>query len=311
MTPFKKRLDQELGETTFFTKELQKKIIHNAQQSPKRKRHWQYPVVLTSALAILLFLMMIGPWDKVNLSNETLNALTQKQTVSQFSMKSNWDDDSFKAEKVGWVIGQKAFQQGPETRLLERVLQHAKQSEEDLEYISFRDVWIQFEDGQIAKIKMKSRDEQLAFLDFDTGLFYKVDDLAATNFIAFLNEFDQQGWYSNSIFFVLLCMFFLRWIVEKIVKAKFHIQKEPKYMTRGHQFATMTGNIVYLCIFAVCIIKGWLFYYVVFIGIVITVGLSRIMIEYYYGREEKRHYIAISDTIIMWVLLMVFFMLVN
>lgn len=311
MTPFKKRLNRELGETSFFTKELQQKIIHNAQQPPKRKRHWQYPVVLISTLAIILFLMMIGPWDTVTPSNETLNALIQKQSVSQFSMESNWGDDTFKAVRVGRVIGQKDFQQGPETKILEQVLQHAQQSEVDTDYISFRDVWIQFEAGQIAKIKMKSKDEQLAFVDFDTGLFYNVDDEAATNFIVFLNEYDQQSWYSNSIFFVLFCMFFLRWLVEKIVQATFHIQKDPKYITKGHQIATITGNIVYLCIFSICILNSWFLYYVVFISIVVTVSLSRIMIEYYYGREEKRHYIAISDTIVIWISLVIYFMSMN
>ena len=311
MTPFKKRLDQELGETSFFSKELQKKIVHNAQQSPKRKRHWQYPVVLTSTLVILLFLMMIGPWDKVNLSNETLNALIQKQSVSQFSMESNWDDDTFKAKRVGWVIGQKDFQQETETMFLEQVLQHAKESEEETEYTSFGDIWIQFEDGQIAKIKVKSRDEQLAFVDMNTGLFYKVDDVAGSRFITFLDKVDRNEWYSNSIFIVLLCMLFFRWIVEKIVQATFNIQKEPKYITKRHQFATLTVNVVYSCILTVCVLKGWFFYYVVFIGTFITVGLSRIIIEYYFGRKEKRHYIAVSDTMIMWISLIILIMLVK
>ena len=311
MTPFKKQLDKELGETRFFTKELQATILQNAKQPQKKKRHWQYPVVLTSALAIILLFIMIGPWVTVNPSQQTLNELVQIQSVRQFSMESNWEEESFKAGRVGWMLGQKDFQQGPETKILDQVLQHAQQSEEDTEYRSFRDLWIQFEDGQIAKLKMKSRDEQLAFVDLNTGLFYKVEDLAATDFIALLNEFDREDLFPNAIFFVLLSMLFIRWIVERGVRNVFHIQKESKYISRGHQLATIICSVVSIFIMVGCIIKGWLFYYVVLIGIVITVGLSKIMMDYYYGRDEKRHYIAIADTIIMWISLVIFLLFVK
>lgn len=311
MTPFKEQLDKELGESSFFTKELQTTILQNAQQPLKKKRHWQYPVVLTSVLAILLFFIIIGPWVTVNQSLQTLNEMDKVQAVHQFSMEWNWEEDSFKAGRVGWVLGQKDFRRGQETKLLEQVLQHAQLSEQDSEYRSFRDIWIQFEDGQIAKLKMKSRDDQLAFIDIHTGLFYKVDDRVSAEFLAIFNSFEQENLFSNWFFLIFFGLLFFRWIVERVVRKVFHIQKEPKYITRGHQFASIIANVAYIFIMLGCIIKGWLFYYVVFIGILFSVSLSKIVIDYYYGREEKRHYLAIADILIMWISLFLVFLLVK
>lgn len=311
MTPFKEQLDKELGDSSFFTKELQTTILQNAHQPLKKKRHWQYPVVLTSMLSILLFFIMIGPWVTVNQSQQTLHEMTQVQAVSQFSMEWNWEEDSFKAGRVGWVLGQKDFQQGQETKLLEQVLQHAQLSEKDSEYRSFRDIWIQFEDGQIAKLKMKSRNGQLAFMNINTGLFYKVDDVVAEGSIAFFNSFEEEDLFPTWIFLVLLSMWVLRWIVEIAVRKVFTIPKEPKYLSRGHQVATTIFSVMYVIIVLVFMIKGWFLYYIVFIGVLISASFSKMMIDYYYGYKEKRYYVTIADTIILWIALFIFFLLVK
>lgn len=311
MTPFKEQLNKELGESSCFTKELQATILQNAQQSLKKKIHWQYPIVLTSMLAIILFFIMIGPWVTVNHSQQTLNEIAQVQSVSQFSMMGNWEEDSFKAGRVGWVLGQKDFQQGEETKLLGQVLQHAQLSEEDARYSSFRDVWIQFEDGQVAKLKMRNHNDQLAFTDIDAGLFYKIDDEVAEESIAFFRLFEQDDLLPNGFFIVLLGLFLLRWIVEIVVRKVFSIPKKTKYMSKGHQLATIIGSFVYFCVMISFILKGWLFYYVVVIGILLCVSVSKIVIDYHYGREEKRHYVTIADTIIMWISLIIFVLLVK
>ncbi|MFJ7953128.1 hypothetical protein ACIQZG_16560 [Lysinibacillus sp. NPDC096418] len=312
MTPFKEKLNKELGESSYFTKELQATILQKAQQPPKKKRHWQYPVVLASMSAIVLFFIITGPWITINPSKQaTLNEIARMETVKQFGIAWNWEDDSFKAGRVGWIFDQEGFQHGQETELLEQVLHHAELSEKDTRYSPFRDVWVQFEDGQIAKLKMQSKNEQLAFIDINTDLFYKVDDVVAGEFLVFFNSFEQDDLLSNWIFIFLLGLLLLRWIVEIVVRKIFNIQKGPKYISRGHQLATIICSVIYGLIVIVFIIKGWLIYYSVILGIFIMVAFSNIAIDFYYGREEKRHYVTIATAIFVGISLIILILLLK
>lgn len=307
MTPFKEKLNKELGESPFFTKELQKAILQKAHQQQKKKRHLQYPVVLASMSAIILFFKIIGPWSTPNPSKmATINEAAQITTVKQLGVTWNWEEDSFKAGRVGWIFDQEEFQQGHETELLERVLRHAELSEKDEQYSPFRDVWIQFENGQIAKLKMQSKDEQLAFVDVDTELLYKVDDVVAEEFIAMFNSFESDDLHSNLMFIFILILFLLKWLVEIVVRYIFNIKKKTKYISRNHQLATIICSVMYVILMIVFIIKGWFIYYSGFLGIIIIVVLSNIAIDFYYGREEKRHYLTIATAISSITLLILF-----
>lgn len=307
MTPFKEKLNKELGESSFFTKELQATILQKAQQPPKKEKHWQYPVVLASMFVLNLFIIMIGPWNTINPSKQaTLNEIVQTNAVKQFGVVWNWEEDSFKAGRVGWIFDQEEFQQGHETELLERVLQHAKLSEKDERYSPFRDVWVQFENGQIAKLKMQSDDEQLAFFDVDRELFYKVDDVVAAEFIVVFNSFESDDLHSNLMFIFIMIQLLLRWLVEIVVRKIFNIKQKPKYISRNHQLVTITCSIMYGILIFVFIIKGWFIYYVGLLGILIMAVLSFIAIDFYYGREEKRHYVTIASAIASITLLILF-----
>ena len=307
MTPFKEKLNKELGESSFFTKELQETILQKAQKPSKKKRHWQYPVVLASMSAIILFFIIIGPWNTINPSKQaTLNEIAQMEAVKQFSVSWNWEEDSFKAGRVGWIFDQEEFQQGHETELLERVLRHAELSEKDEQYSPFRDVWLQFENGQITKLKMQSKDEQLAFMDIDTELFYKVDDEVAAEFIMLFNSFDSNDLHSNLMFIFIMSLFLLRWLVEIVVRKIFNIKQKPKYISRNHQLVTTICSIMYGILIIIFIIKGWFLYYGGFLGILIMAVLSFIAIDFYYGREEKRHYVTIASAIASITLLILF-----
>ncbi|MFJ7736743.1 hypothetical protein ACIQ2D_10405 [Lysinibacillus sp. NPDC097287] len=307
MTPFKEKLNKELGEPSFFTKELQATILQKSQQLPNKKRQWKYPVVLAMMTAIILFLIVSGPWSTTNPSKvATINETAKTTTVKQFGVAWNWEDGSFKAGRVGWVFDQEEFQQGHETELLERVLRHAELSEKDEQYSPFRDVWLQFENGQIAKLKMQSNDEQLAFIDVNTDLFYKVDDVVAAEFIALFNSFNSNDLHSNLMFIFIMSLFLLRWLVEIVVRKIFNIKQKPKYMSRNHQLVTTIYSIMYGILIIIFIIKGWFLYYGGFLGILIMAVLSSIAIDFYYGREEKRHYVTIASAIASITLFVLF-----
>lgn len=312
MTPFKEKLNKELGESPFFTNELQATILQKAQQPPKKKRYWQYPVIITSMSAIILLFIIIGPWNTINPSKQaTLIEIARMEAVKEFGVAWNWEDDSFKAGRVGWVFDQEDFQQGQETELLEQILQHAELSEEDARYTPFRDVWVQFENGQIAKLKMKSKNEQLAFIDVKTDLFYKVDDVVAGEFIALFNSFGQGDLHSNWGFIFLMSLLLLRGIVEIVVRKVFNIPKEPKYISRGHQYARIICSVMSVLIVIFFILEDWLIYFGVFLGILIMVTLLNIAIDFYFGRDEKRHYVTIADAILGGISLIIFILLLK
>ena len=306
MTPFKEKLNKELGESSFFTKELQVTILQKAQQPSKKQRHWQYPFVLASATMIMLFFIIIGPWTTTNTSKQaTIDEIAKNEAVKQFTTASNWQDDTFKAGRVGWIFGQQEFQQGQETELLQQVLQHAELSEKHEHYRTFRDVWLQFENGQIAKLKMQIEDEQLAFIDMDTNLFYKVDAMGVDQFPS--KSFEDDSFISNNFFSFLLCLTVVTWLVEKVVRKVFDIQKGPKYVSQAHKRASIIFSVVNCMVLLTLLVTGWVIYIGATIAIVFSLVFSNIVMDYYYGREEKRHYVSIAMTMVGIPFLIAFF----
>ena len=307
MTPFKDKLNKELGESSFFTKELQETILQKAQRPPKKKKHWQYPVVLVSATVIVLFFIIIGPWTTTNTSKQvTIEEIAKNEAVKQFTSASNWKDDTFGAGRIGWIFGQQEFQQGKETELLQQVLQHAVLSEKHEYYRTFRDVWLQFENGQIAKLKMQVKDEQLAFIDMDTNLFYKVDTVGEAKFTSI--SFEDDNFDSNLLLVFMLSFILLVWIVEKVVRKVFNIQKGEKYVSRAHKRAMIIINIINPIIILIAMINGWFIYMGVTLAIIFSLSFSNIAIDYYYGREEKRHYVTIARMLVGITFFILFFL---
>ncbi|KOS69706.1 hypothetical protein AEA09_02750 [Lysinibacillus contaminans] len=218
----------------------------------------------------------------------------------------NWRDDTFAAGRIGWIFGQQEFQQGKETELLQQVLQHAVLSEKHEYYRNFRDVWLQFENGQIAKLKMQVEDEQLVFIDMDTNLFYKVDAVGAAKFTSISIEDDSLD--SNLLLVFMLSFILLVWIVEKVVRKVFNIQKGEKYVSKAHKRATIIISIVNSIIVLVSLINGWLIYKGVILAIIFSLTFSNIAIDYYYGREEKRHYVTIARMLVGIPFFILFFL---
>lgn len=306
MTLFKEKLNKELGESSFFTKQLKKSILQNSHQPQKKKRHWQYPLVLVSATAIVLFFIIIGPWATTNTSKQAaIDEIANNEAVKQFTSSLNWKDKTFEAGRIGWVLGQQEFQQGKETEVLQQVLQHAELSEKQDSYIPFRDVWLQFENGQIAKLKMQMDDEQLAFIDMETNYFYKVDSEGAAKFYSL--SFEDDRFNSDRILILLVSLFIVAWIVEKVVRKAFNIQKMGKYASPMHKRTTIIFTVVEAILLLILLIKGWLIFKGVAFAIIICLIIFDILIEYYYGREEKRHYVAIARTMVSIPIFMLFF----
>lgn len=297
MTPFKGKLNKELGEAPLFTRELQEEILQKVQQPSKKQRHWQYPLVLVSATAIMLFFIIIGPWTTTNTSKQvTIEEIAKNEVVTQFTSASNWKDDTFKAGRIGWIFGQQEFEKGKETELLQQFLQHAVLSEKDEYYRTFRDVWLQFENGQIAKLKMQVKDEQLAFIDMDTNLFYKVDTVGAAKFTSI--SFEEDSFSSDWILIFLVSSFLVAWMVERVVRKVFDIQKGPKYVSQAHKRVTVIFSVVKFIIMFILIINEWIIYKGASFTLIICMIFSDVVIDYYYGREEKRHYVTISRVVV-------------
>ena len=310
MTPFKEKLHKELGESTYFTKELQATILQKAQQLPKKKRHWQYPVVLASMSAIILFFIIIGPWNTTNTSKQmTVDEIAKNIVVKQFSSAANWKDRTFEAGRIGWVFGQQEFRQGKETKLLQQVLQHADLDERPEYYSTFRDVWLQFENGQTAKLKMLMKDEQLAFIDMKTNNYYKVDSVGTATFYSL--AFENDRFNSDWLLILLLSLLVVAWIAENVVRKVFDIPKDPKYVSHKHKRTTIIFSVIKGIILLFLLIKGWIMFKVVTFAFIIGLPFLDIVIDYYYGQEEKRHYVTIARTMVGIVFLMIFFFIIT
>ncbi|MEB2280859.1 hypothetical protein LAV73_12725 [Lysinibacillus xylanilyticus] len=295
MTSFKEKLDKELGEAPRFSQQLQERILHNVVQQDKQPRRWQYPMIFIGAVVTILILIVIGPWNQVDTSKHASIVELAQHEVKQFTIARNQEEDSFKAGRPGWILVQRAYKNDSETRLIANTLQKAVKSKMDNDYYAFRDVWVEFDNGQAAQLKMFLNDGQLAFCDQQTNVFYKVkDDDTASAFIALMQK-DEKGISFSKIFTFLIIALLLGWLLDKAIRKKFSIPKEPKYINTSHQRTTYIAKLIQGATLIVFNLYGWFTYTAAISGYLVVTMLSDIVIDYYYGREEKRHYVSVGS----------------
>lgn len=307
MTSFKNKLDKELGEDPRFSQQLQERILQNVYQQNKHPSRWQYPTIIIGAVMAILIMIVIGPWKPVDTAKHaTIVELAQHGNIKQFTVAQNWQEETFKAGRTGWILGQQAYKTNPETTLIADVLKNAVISQKDTNYYAFSDIWVEFDNGQVARLKMFLNDGQLAFSDRQTNNFYKVeDDDTSSVFIALMRKDEKDISFSKILTFFIIA-FLLRWLIEQAIRKKFSIPKEPKYINTGHQRTTYIAQFIQFAILILFNINRW-FLYTAAICIFLTVALlSTMMIEYYYGREEKRHYVSVGSFIALVPLIIVF-----
>ncbi|MGE7675580.1 DUF4181 domain-containing protein [Lysinibacillus sp. NPDC094403] len=307
MTSFKDKLDKELGEAPRFSQQLQESILQNVYQQNKQPHRWQYPAIIIGAVVTLLCLILIGPWKQIDTAKHaTVVELAQHEDIKQFTSAHNWEGDSFKAGRTGWIIGQRAYKKDSETTLIANVLQKAVISQKDTNYFAFRDVWVEFDNGQAVQLKMFLNDEQLAFSDRHTNIFYKVkDEDTALAFIALMRKDDKDISFGEMFTFLIIALFLL-WLIEKAIRKMFSIPKEPKYINTGHQLTTYIAKFINAVVIILFNINGWFLYTAAICGFLAVAMVSSIMIEYYYGREEKRHYVTIISSIVIGPTIIIF-----
>lgn len=306
MTSFKDKVDKELGEAPRFSQQLQERILHDVVQQNKQPRRWQYPMIFIGAVVTILILIVIGPWNQVETSKHASIVELAQHEVKQFTIARNQEEDSFKAGRPGWILVQQAYKNDSETRLIANTLQKAVKSKMDNDYYTFRDVWVEFDNGQAAQLKMFLNDGQLAFSDRHTNVFYKVqDDDTASAFIALM--VDEKEFNFGKIFTFFIMALLLGWLLEKAIRKKFSISKEPKYINTSHQRTTYIAKFIQGATLILFNINGWFLYTAAF-WIFLTVAIvSNFLIDYYYGREEKRHYVSIGSFVL--VLLIIIFII--
>lgn len=297
MTSFKKKLDEEIGEAPRFTKALHERIVHRTEQHHRHKQYggWQYPTIIVGAIVTLLFLIAVGPWQRTEyVQHASIVELAQIEEIQQLSIVQNWDEDSFNAGRIGWVIGQQEFLKGADTKLLESILQKAVVTQKSDDYYVVRDFWIEFSNGQEVKLKMLKNNEQIAFLDVKTNQFYKVNDEEATAFA----DFDFQDIDFNFIAFLIWIgvIILVGWVADRAVRWKFNIPKEPKYVSVNHQRVVFTFKVINIIAITIFNLKGWIIYIAADFTLIITLTLINVATEYYFGRHEKRHYVAVTTT---------------
>jgi len=300
-------MDNELGEAPRFSQQLQERILQNVKQQKKQSSRWQYPTIIIGAVVTLLFLIVIGPWKQVDTAKQaTIAELAQHEGVKQFTITQNWEEDSFNAVRTGWNLGQKTYKKGMETKLLANALQKSVVSQKENDYFAFSDVWVEFDDGQAVQIKMFLNDGELAFSDRQTGIFYKVEDTnTASAFIALMRE-DEKDISFGEMFTFLIIALFVGWLLEKAIRKKYSIPKEPKYINTSHQRTTFIAKFLNVAVLILFNINDWFLYTAAICGYLAIAMLSSIMIDYYYGREEKRHYVSIGSFILLVPIIIVF-----
>lgn len=306
MTSFKDKVDKELGEAPRFSQQLQERILHDVVQQNKQPRRWQYPMIFIGAVVTILILIVIGPWNQVETSKHASIVELARHEVKQFTSAYNWEEDTFKAGRTGWILGQQSYKNDSETKLIANTLQKAVISKKDDDYYAYRDVWVEFNNGQAVQLKMFLNDGQLAFSDRHTNVFYKVqDDDTASAFIALIE--DEKDFSFGKIFTFLIMALLLGWLLEKAIRKKFSIPKEPKYINTSHQRTTYIAKFIQGATLILFNINGWFLYTAAF-WIFLTVAIvSNFLIDYYYGREEKRHYVSIGSFVL--VLLIIIFII--
>lgn len=307
MTSFKDKLDKELGEAPRFSQQLQERILHNVVQQNKQPRRWQYPVIITGTVVTLFFLFVIGPWKQEDVAKHaTIVELAQHGNIKRFTIAQNWEEDSFKAGRTGWILMQQTYKKDSETTLIANTLQKAVKSKKDSDYYAYRDVWVEFANGQVMQLKMFLNDGQLAFSDRHTNIFYKItDDDTASAFIALMRKDEKDISFGEMLTFLIIVLF-LGWLLEKAIRKKFSIPKEPKYINSGHQSTTYIAKFIQGAALILFNIYGWFIYTAAIFGFLAVAMISTIAIDYYYGREEKRHYISIGSFIALVPLIIVF-----
>ncbi|UPW82474.1 hypothetical protein [Lysinibacillus sp. Ag94] len=294
MTSFKDKVDKELGEAPRFSQQLQERILHDIVQQNKQPRRWQYPMIFIGAVVTILMLIVIGPWNQVETSKHASIVELAQHEVKQFTSAYNREEDTFKAGRTGWILGQQSYKNDSETKLIANTLQKAVISKNDDDYYAYRDVWVEFNNGQAVQLKMFLNDGQLAFSDRHTNVFYKVqDDDTASAFIALME--DEKEFSFGKIFTFFIMALLLGWLLEKAIRKKFSISKEPKYINTSHQRTTYIAKFIQGATLILFNLNGWFLYTSAF-WIFLTVAIvSNFLIDYYYGREEKRHYVSIGS----------------
>ncbi|MFE3577414.1 hypothetical protein [Lysinibacillus sp. NPDC059133] len=307
MTSFKDKLDKELGEAPRFSQQLQERILHNVVQQDKQPRRWQYPAIIIGTVVTLFFLIVIGPWKQEDVAKyATIVELAQHENIKRFTIAQNWEEDFFKAGRTGWILVQQTYKKDLETTLIANTLQKAVISKKDSDYYAYRDVWVEFDNGQVMQLKMFLNDGQLAFSDRHTNIFYKVtDDDTASAFIALMQKDEKDISFGEMLTFLIIVLF-LGWLLEKAIRKKFSIPKEPKYINAGHQSTTYVAKFIQGAALILFNIYGWFIYTAAIFGFLAVATISTIVIDYYYGREEKRHYISIGSFIALVPLIIVF-----
>jgi len=307
MTSFKNKLDKEIGEAPRFTKALQERIVHSAeQQQHKQSRNWHYPVIIVSAFVTLLFLFAVGPLQQtVYPQHASIVELAQNEEIQQLSIASNWNENSFKAGRTGWIIGQQEYAKGAETKLIENLLRHGVVAQKNDYFHVINNIWVQFDNRQTVKLKMYRNNEQLAFLDKKTNTFYIVNDEQAVT--AFTDFNFKEAPFKFSAYLVWLGVMFLGgWVIERAVRWKFKIPKEPKYVNDKHQktaIILMFFNFIVLVIFN---IKTWFIFIVADFVLVLVTMVPHLATEYYFGRHDKRHYVAVINAVYLLIVFIAF-----
>jgi len=306
MTTFKEKLDQELGEAPRFTKSLQEDILRQVRQT-KKTRRWSYPLIIIGAIVMFLLIIEIGPLGQIEQTQHaSIVQLAQQQSIKKYTMIYNSDEEIFKAGRPGWVIGQRVMEQSSEKVLLQQLLQQATvtQMNERTFFRLQRDVWVEFEKGQVIKLKMFINEEDIGIVDYDNNSFYKVEnkDLAKAYLDLILNDDAKFG--MSGLIVMLVIFLAIQMLGDKLMREMFNIPKE--YVNSHHRRAVWAIKILNTMMLMVIIIKGWILFTVIIGGYLVVSLFSSIFIDYYYGREEKRHYLSISSAIVGLLSLILF-----
>ncbi|WP_155592683.1 DUF4181 domain-containing protein [Lysinibacillus cavernae] len=312
MTTFKEKLDKEFGEAPRFTQSLQQDILQQVQQTRKEPRRWQYPLIIIGTIVTLLLLIEMGPLGHVDhVKHASIVQLAQQEEIKKYTMAQNWEEDSFKAGRPGWVIGQQVFEQSSDKVQLKKILQQATVTlKNDRKFFRvMRDIWVEFDNGQVVKLKMSLNDEHVIISDYNNNLFYIVEneDMASA-YLALAERNDVDIEIMDLIVFIVIFISIEK-LVEKLVRKKFNIPKE--YVNKGHQHAIWIVKILNIIMLMVIMFNEWIVYMVIVGGYLAVILFSSILIDYYYGREEKRHYLSICSALVGLLLLSLFIVFVS
>ncbi|QPA57929.1 DUF4181 domain-containing protein [Lysinibacillus sphaericus] len=315
MTAFKERLDKELGTTPRFTQSLQKNISQQVHRVNPTTRRWQYPLIILGTIVMLLFIIELGPLGRSEQAEQTsFVELAQQETIKRYTMIFNANMETFMAGRPGWTIGQKIFELNDDKDLLQQLLQQATVTQmygdNPFRFGAMRDVWAEFENGQVIKMKIFLNEEYIVIEDYHNKSFYRVnnEDLAKAYLDLALKEDDIAfGMKGLSIFLVVL--FVSHFFVGKLMRKKFNIPKG--YVNKGHQRVSWIIKIVNIVLVCLFVLKGLILLTVVIIGYLTVIVVSSIFIDYYYGREEKRHYLSISSAIVGLLLFGIFIIYIS